>query len=94
MTEHSKIGPGGEAVIPKELCERLNLRPGMEFEMNLGAGQLIVRPKPEPRERISWEEFRRRMPKYDGPIISVEQMNEAIEIERARRWTRKERDSR
>jgi bifunctional DNA-binding transcriptional regulator/antitoxin component of YhaV-PrlF toxin-antitoxin module len=94
MTEHAKIGPGGEAAIPGELCEKLNLRPGMDIEIDLVAGQLVVRSPAKPRERISWEEFRRRMPKYEGPVISIEEMNQAIEEERARRWARKERDSR
>lgn len=94
MTQHAKIGPEGEAVIPRELCEKLDLRPGMDFEIDLVGGQLVVRPPAKPRERISWEEFRRRMPKYEGSVISIEEMNQAIEEERAKRWARKERSSR
>lgn len=94
MTEHTKISSEGEAIIPKEVCERLNWRPGMEIEMAASGSGLLVRPKAEPRERISIEEFRRRMPKHEGPPASLEDMEQAIEAERRERWLRKERDSR
>ena len=94
MTEHTKIGADGQAIIPKELCEQLNWRPGMEIEIDASGDKLIIRTKPEPPEQLSLEEFRRRMPKYEGPPASLEDMELAIQQERAARWVRKERNSR
>ncbi len=94
MTDQMKINAEGEAVIPRELCERLNWRPGMELEIDDGGDRIVVRQKDSRRQPIDWEEFRRRMPTYDGPVISTEEMKQAIEAERAARWERKERRSR
>ena len=38
-------------------------------------GRRIVLEAPEPeRERISYEEFRRRVPRYRGPPVAIEDM--------------------
>jgi AbrB family looped-hinge helix DNA binding protein len=94
MAEHTRISSDGEAIIPKEVCERLNWRPGMEIEIDAGGEGLIVRPARRARKKISWEEFRSRMPKHVGPPASLEQMEQAIERERMERWIRKEHSSR
>lgn len=91
MTEQSRISPDGEAIIPKELCERLDWLPGMEIEIDTGPGGMVVRPKSKPRERISIEEFRRRVPRHEGPPVSLEEMEQAILDEAAERFARKTR---
>jgi AbrB family looped-hinge helix DNA binding protein len=94
MTEHSRIGPNGEVIIPSELRERLNWTPGMEIEFGASSGGVVVRPKAKPREGISVEEFVSRRPKYEGPILTLEEMERGIGPGRAERRVRKERNSR
>lgn len=96
MTEHTRISADGEAIIPKALCERLNWPPGTEIEIDEARESVLLRRKvPEPsREKITIEEFMRRVPAYEGPPVTLEQMNEGIEQARAERWAAKEARSR
>lgn len=94
MSEHIKITPGGEAVIPRDVCERLDWRPGKELVLDAGRGQIMVRAKDSSRERIDYQEFRRRVPKFEGPPKSLEDMQRGIDEAMAERWARKEANSR
>lgn len=94
MTEHVKIRSDGQAVIPKEICERLEWAPGTEIEIDASGDAVVLRPKRPARRRMTIEEFLRRRPAYAGPVLSIEQMNRGIEEGRRQRWTEKERRSR
>lgn len=94
MTAHTKVSAKGQIVIPKHLRDRLDWSIGTELEIEESPGGLVLRARHDPTKRISYEEFRRRMPKYDGPPISAEEMNEAILQEAARRWRVKQRNMR
>jgi AbrB family looped-hinge helix DNA binding protein len=94
MTKQTKVSAARQVLIPKEICEQLDWRPGAEIEIEESADGLFLRAKRPRREPMSWEEFRQRMPRYDGPPVSIEEMDEAIERERVRRWAEKERNSR
>ena len=73
-----KVSTKGQVVIPKDVRDALGLAPGAKLNLSR-EGRRIVLEAPEPeRERISYEEFRRRVPRYEGPPIAVEDMKSAI----------------
>jgi len=94
MTAHTRVSAKGQIVIPKHLRDQLAWCPGTELEIEESADGLLLRPKRDPRRRISIEEFRRRMPRYDGPVVPIEEMDRAILQEAARRWEQEERRNR
>jgi AbrB family looped-hinge helix DNA binding protein len=94
MNAETKMSAKGQVVIPKHLRDRLDWVTGTELEIEESADGVLLRTKRDPRRRITVEEFERLRPKYDGPVISIEEMNQAILDEAARRWRKKERRSR
>lgn len=96
MTAHSKLSADGQVSVPKELLERRGWKPGTEFDVTETPGGLALRARPDidPGGRMSWEEFDRRRERYDGPPVTIEQMEEAVLREAARRWREKEARSR
>ncbi len=40
----SKIGPKGQAVIPKEIREMMGIRPGSEVVFEVRGGEVVVKP--------------------------------------------------
>jgi len=68
------ISSKGQIVIPKDVREALNLKPGEKLMLS-HIGRRIVLDAPEPpRPTISYDEFRRRVPKYSGPPVAIEDM--------------------
>ena len=94
MNAETKMSAKGQIVIPKHLRDQLDWAAGTQLEIEERADGVLLRAKRDPRRRISIEEFERLRPKYDGPPVSVEEMNQAILDEAARRWREKERRSR
>ena len=63
----------GQITIPVEVRKRLRLRAGSKVDfVENKAGELVLKP------RIGDIRSLRGIVKYDGPPISVEEMNEAI----------------
>lgn len=96
MSAHSKLSADGRVSVPKEVLDRRGWKPGTEFDVSETPDGLSLRAKSDiaPRNRMSWEEFNRRRPKYDGPPVTIEEMDEAILREAGRRWREKEARSR
>ncbi len=94
MTAHTKISAKGQVVIPKALRDRLQWAEGDELEVVEAAGGALLRRKEAPRKRITVQEFMDRMPPYEGPPATLEEMNEAIDRARTERWAAKEARSR
>ncbi|WP_244552301.1 AbrB/MazE/SpoVT family DNA-binding domain-containing protein [Allosphingosinicella indica] len=84
----------GQIVIPKAVRERMKWAQGDDLEIVETAGGLLLRPRTPRRETITLEEFRRRVPRHEGPAVSLEEMEKAIDEAMAERWKRKEADSR
>ena len=78
MTAHITVSSKGQIVIPKNIREALRLKAGERLAVTLKGGKIILEQPEPPRERISFEEFRRRVPKYEGPTVPVEDMTTAI----------------
>ena len=91
MNSHTKLSAKGQVVIPKAVRDRLHWVEGADLEVVETAGGVLLRPVKGPRERISIEEFRRRVPRHKGPPVTLEQMEESILDEAAARFERKGR---
>ena len=83
-----KISSKGQVVIPKEMRDALHLVAGESLVANREGNRIILEVPRPPRERISYEEFRRRVPKYTGPPIAVEDMT--IDFDHI--WNEQERE--
>lgn len=96
MTEHTKVTAAGEVIVPRRVLEARGWAPGMELEVDETPQGVIIRPARAgaPTERISYEEFRRRVPKYEGPTVTLEEMDRAIDQAMAERWKAKQARSR
>ncbi len=97
MTEHIRITPEGEAIIPRDVCEMLDWRPGMQVELEPARGALYVHAKNR-RDRlggtITIDEFIASRPPYKGKPATLKEMDEAIDRAMAERWAAKEARSR
>jgi AbrB family looped-hinge helix DNA binding protein len=94
MTTQTKISAKGQIVIPKAVREELDWPPGTRLEIQKVGGAVTLQPVAKKRRRLTLEEFERRRPKYEGPPVSLEEMDEAILREARRRWREKEARSR
>lgn len=73
-----RVSSKGQIVIPKEVRDALGLEAGGKLTLER-AGRRIILEVPQPdRPRISYEEFRRRVPKYQGPPVPVEEMTSRV----------------
>ncbi|MDQ8756731.1 AbrB/MazE/SpoVT family DNA-binding domain-containing protein [Sphingosinicella sp. LHD-64] len=79
MNAQTKMSAKGQIVIPKELRERLDWATGTELEIEESAGGLILRAARKDRKRLSLEEFRARRPKYEGPPLTLEEIDRRVE---------------
>ena len=68
----------GQVVIPKDVREALDLRAGEKLNLRRDGRRIILEVPAPARERISYEEFRRRVPRYDGPPVALEDMTGKI----------------
>lgn len=72
------ISSKGQIVIPKDVRDALDLKAGEKLVLERVGRQLILKAPERARERISYEEFRRRVPKYEGPPVAVEDLTANI----------------
>ena len=79
MNAVTKMSSKGQVVIPKDVRDALGWTEGKELSVRKSGDRAVLELAEPMREKISWEEFRRRMPKYDGPTVTIEEMNQAIE---------------
>lgn len=85
MNSITTMSAKGQVVIPKDVRDRLRLRPGEKLEV-VETSNGISLNRVDARERISMEEANRRLAPiralYNGPPVTIEEMNETI----AERW--------
>lgn len=81
MNMETKLSSKGQVVIPKDIRDALRLSPGERLRVTRQGRRIIIEAiEPEPaRERISYEEFRRRVPRWEGPPVSMEDMRAAVD---------------
>lgn len=79
MGDQTKLSAKGQVVIPKEVRDALHWVPGLELSIIRSGDRVILEPRRAPRERITYEEFRRRVPRHEGPAATIEEMNAAVD---------------
>lgn len=79
------ISSKGQIVIPKGVRDALGLETGGKLMLERVGQRLILEAPQPPRERISYEEFRRLLPRYEGPPATLEEMRSAIDEMMSRR---------
>ena len=78
MSVEVTISSKGQLVIPKDVRDALGLKPGGKLRLERIGQRLVLEAPQPPRERISYEEFRRRVPKYEGPPVAIEDMTVGV----------------
>ena len=74
MNAQTTLSAKGQVVIPKDVRDEMGLKAGEKLSVRRVGRRIILEAAEAAPERISFEEFRRRVPKYEGPAISHEQM--------------------
>ena len=80
MTAQTRVSAKGQVVIPKEVRKRHQLTPGRVLDVIDTPEGVLLRPR-STRQGISLEEAIARIGavvRYDGPPVTVEEMNETI----------------
>ena len=88
----TRLSSKGQLIIPKEVRDRHGWQAGTELEVEDRGGVVTLRrKKPWPPTRI--EDIRGCL-KYDGPPISIEDMNKGIDQMMREMWDEFEKQSR
>ncbi|MCX8474324.1 MAG: AbrB/MazE/SpoVT family DNA-binding domain-containing protein [Sphingomonas sp.] len=74
MNAETTLSAKGQVVIPKDVRDAMGLKPGEKLRVHRVGRRIILEAPEEPRARISFEEFRRRVPKYAGSPLAIEDM--------------------
>ena len=88
----TRLSSKGQLIIPKEIRDRHGWREGTELEVeDRDEAVLLRRKKPWPPSRI--EDVRGCL-KYDGPPVSIEDMNAGVDGLMREMWDAFEKQSR
>jgi AbrB family looped-hinge helix DNA binding protein len=88
----TRLSSKGQLIIPKEVRDRHGWRAGTELEVEDQGGVVVLRrKKPWPPTRI--EDVSGSL-KYDGPPVSIEDMNAGIDEMMRKMWDEFEKQSR
>jgi len=79
MTSIVKLSSKGQIVIPKDIRDALELREGEAMRVRRSGQQIILESAVMADEKISYTEFRQRVPKYSGPPVAADDMNSNID---------------
>lgn len=78
MNAVTRLSSRGQVVIPKDVRDALGWPEGLELRVVRSGTRAILEPSQPTREQITYEEFRRRVPKYAGPPVAIEDMKSRI----------------
>lgn len=81
MNARTRLSAKGQVVIPKDVRTELGLAEGQELDVITVNGGVLLRPVQQKSGRSFDEllsEFRSRVPPYEGPPVSIEEMDEAV----------------
>jgi AbrB family looped-hinge helix DNA binding protein len=92
MVVKTRLSSKGQVIIPKAVRDRHGWQPGVELEVE-DRGDAVVLRLPSPFRRTTIEEVYGCL-KYDGPPITIEEMDQAVEREARRMWKEFERQRR
>lgn len=80
MGARTRLSAKGQVVIPKDVRDALGLQAGQALDVVPTRGGVLLRPlagKPERSFDEVMASIRRRI-KYDGPPVTIEDMNQAV----------------
>jgi AbrB family looped-hinge helix DNA binding protein len=80
MNARTTMSAKGQVVIPKDVRDALGLKPGQALDVVQTAGGVMLRPVARKSGR-SFEEITAEIHariKYDGPPVSLEDMNQSV----------------
>jgi AbrB family looped-hinge helix DNA binding protein len=86
MNARTTLSAKGQVVIPKDVRDRLGLKPGQKLDVSESGGAIVLRAAPT-RPTLTMEEAVARLREiihYDGPPVSIEEMNATIDEEWAK----------
>lgn len=76
------IDAGGRVVVPKDVRERLGLRPGSRIVLREVEGRLEISPATTPVELVDHEGVLVAVPDTDLPALTADQVRQAVEATR------------
>jgi AbrB family looped-hinge helix DNA binding protein len=79
MTIEIKLSSKGQVVIPKDVRDALNLGPGATLQLSWHGRTIMLDAGAADRPKISYDEFRRRVPRYDGPPVATDAMTARVD---------------
>lgn len=81
MNAQTRLSAKGQVVIPKDVRDRYHLAPGQVLDVVETPEGVLLKPQRK-KDGITIEEAIariRKVIKYDGPVVSIEEMNQSIE---------------
>ena len=88
MNARARISSKGQLVLPKLVRDAYGLGPGSEVDIETVGETIVLRPRVRKRStgRVYTLDQVAGMLKYDGPPVSIRDMDRAVEKEFRRRW--------
>ena len=87
MSAQTRISSKGQVVLPKRLRDELKWGSGMTLEVVREGDAVMLRPKKKSGQAVTLDDLVGCL-KYDGPPVSIEDMDKAIDEEIAARHAR------
>ena len=86
MNVRARISSKGQLVLPKAVRDAFGLGPGSEVEIESTGNSIVLKPiTRRNRKRYTVDEVAGFL-KYEGPPVSIRDMDRAIEDEVRRKW--------
>ena len=80
MNTYTKLSSKGQVVIPKDIRDALRLKPGETLSVSRQGRRIVLEAVDEDYPKISYEEFKRLVPPYVGPPVSIEDMQDVSAV--------------
>ena len=95
MTAQTRLSAKGQVVIPKDVRDRLGLIEGTVFDVIERGGEVVFKQQGHRPNRSGSEAVAAAVRKiqsfyhYDGPPVSLQDMDRAVEVAVREKWDRK-----
>ncbi|MBN9034446.1 MAG: AbrB/MazE/SpoVT family DNA-binding domain-containing protein [Rhizobiales bacterium] len=91
MNARAKISSKGQLVLPKAVRDAHGLAPGSEVDIESTGDAIVLRPRHRKARRTYTVDEVAGFLKYDGPPVTLEDMERAILEEAKRKWNAERR---